>query len=116
MGNDADIWLGSQEVSGWSGARAVRMLGVAGERNEHRAYWAAVDPPGPHGEVSVVLAPRHVGDSIDPPSELPLKVDIWLPGEGESPGEAVDLDAMERDGIGELYSSREQAAVTTGGW
>ncbi|MDP8942716.1 MAG: hypothetical protein M3N16_01125 [Actinomycetota bacterium] len=103
-------------MTGWSGARAVRLVGVAGERNGHRAYWAALDPPGPHGEETIILAPRYDGDSIAPPSELPLTVDIWLPGRGESPGQPVDLDAVERDGIGELYSSPEAAAPTTGGW
>ena len=110
------MWLGSQEVTGWSGARAVRLIGIAGERNGHGAYWAAIEPPGPHGEASIVLAPRYVGDSISPPSELPLKVDIRLPARGEAPGDPVDLDAMTRDGIGELYPAHEAAAATTGGW
>ena len=89
---------------------------MAGERNGHRAYWAALQPPGPEGEEFVILAPRYVGETVVPPSELPLTVDIWRPGRGEAPGQAVDLEAMERDGVGELYSSPEAAAATKGGW
>lgn len=110
------LWLGSDEVTGWSGAREVRLLELAAQRGSHRAYWAVVDPPGPRGLRHVVMTPRYRGDTLNPVAGSSVVVDLWIPGRGEAPGQTVDIEALERGGQGELYTSHDAAAATTGGW
>ena len=100
------LFLGSSEVPAWAGAREVRLLGSAGERDGRAGHWAALGPPGPSGLAEVILAARHAGQRLDPPSELPMSVDLWVPGAGEQPGDPVDLDRIDRVGVGELYGGR----------
>ena len=109
-------WLGSQEFTAWSEPRAVALTEVALARNDHRAYWADLDPPSPGGRRRVVIAARHPGKDIDPPSRLPVVVDLWFPRDDSKHDGPVELDELELAGVGELYASRDEAGATTGGW
>ena len=116
MTADRRYWLGSQEITAWSRPRAVEVAEVALTRDGHRAYWAELDPPSPGGRRRVVIAARYPGKKIDPPTKLPVVVDLWVPRDGETDGGPVELEELELAGIGELYRSREEADATTGGW
>ena len=95
---EPDFYLGSEELTAWSVPRAVHLLSPA----ERGAYRVRLDPPAPDGAAELVLRPRYEGDSLKPPTELPLHVNV-LDGAG-------GLVA-----VGELYATEAEAAATAGG-
>ena len=97
------LYLGSEETPAWAGrARTIDW----GDPVRGRGRWATIDPAGPDGQQQVIVAPRYAGDALDPPSEIPLTVDLWM---------TDDADQLVRVGIGELYDDADAAAATRGG-
>lgn len=95
---EPDFYLGSEELTAWSVPRAVHLLAPA----DRGAYRVRLEPPAPDGAAELVLRPRYADGSLDPPSELPLQVNV------------LD-DAGTLVAVGELYDSEAGAAATKGG-
>ncbi len=93
--DDADFYLGSQELTGWSQPRAVSIVGDApgGLRVE-------LDPPAGDGTRKFILRPRYAGDVISETAP-PVVVNVF----------AMDGSHV---GLGELYRTRAEAVASNG--
>ena len=74
----------------------------------------SIDPPGPLGETTVVVAPRYAGDTVAVRGERPITVNIFRQ-EPPAPGGRVKRPRLVLAGIGEVYASFDEADATQGG-
>ena len=74
----------------------------------------SIDPPGPRGETTVVVAPRYAGDTVAVRGERPVTVNIFRQ-EPPAPGRRIKRPRLVLTGIGEVYGSFDEAEATRGG-
>jgi hypothetical protein len=109
----ADFYLGSEEVTSWAVGRCCRILGPGGPGTAPGAVLVSIDPPGPKGEETVVVAPRYSGDTVAVHDTRPVTVNIFR--REEPAGRRTKRARLVLTGIGEVYGSFDEADATQGG-
>src|SRR5215472_14878594 len=110
----ADFYLGSEEITSWSVGRSCRILGPGGSGSGPTAVLVSIDPPGPRGEETVVVAPRYAGDTVAVRPERPVTVNIFR-REEPAPASRAKRARLVLAGIGEVYGTFDEADATQGG-
>jgi hypothetical protein len=115
---DPDFYLASSEGYGLEQPRRCHIVRALASEHRRKLFLVRVEPPiigQPFGLGSkdielVVLATRHGGASIQPPSSWPISVHVARLL-SDAIGETIRTDQMESIAWGELYPAEEEAAL-----
>ena len=104
------FWLSSRELTAWALPRAGYL-----QRHPRGSEGASLslirtDPPSPAGQY-VIVAPRFVGDSLEPEPQRPVVVNLYSRPDGVGSGDSLSSDQLQLVGVGELYASEAEAAA-----
>jgi len=104
-----EVYLTSDEITTWVGPYTCRVVEVVSGMAGRPALLVELSPPGPHGELQVVLQPRYEDESSPwPGGEHPIVVNIFEADLGAFGRRPIDVLI----GVGDLYATAELAAAS----
>ncbi len=104
------FWLSSQELTAWALPRAAWLQRNFGGSDAAGLSLIRTDPPSPAGR-DVIVAPRFVGDSLEPRPHRPVVVNLYSWPDGQGSGDSPSREQLRLVGVGELYASEAEAAA-----